>query len=105
MFLVCADNYYTRREVFEYCYRNKKQFVDMRAEGRNMLVMTKKTLDEDIATLDTRDMQSGSCQREEELEQGIVQYGNLIAAAIGFQTFMSLIRDGSCKERILLTQI
>lgn len=102
MFILCADNFTVRNEVIEYCHKNKKNFIDLRAEGRNIFVMLKgESMRDDLDTLQYS-KESGSCQKEYDMKMGFVQYGNLIVAAIGLQTFINVIRNNVHTKRILL---
>lgn len=93
VFLLCADNNIVRKLVFEYCHKNNKQFIDLRAEGRLVFAMPKSDLQRDIGTLDLKDNASGSCQTREDLERGFIQKGNKISAMIGIQMLLNLLRN------------
>lgn len=102
IYVLCVDNFETRREVIEYCYKNNKHFIDLRAEGRSVFAMTKNSsLVEDLKTLND-DSKSGSCQKDYELENNIIQYGNLIISAIGLQLILNYLRYKETGKRILL---
>lgn len=100
VFVLCADNNIVRKLVFEYCHKNKKEFIDLRAEGRLVFAMPKSDLQRDIGTLDLKDNASGSCQTREDLEKGFIQKGNKIAAMIGAQMLLNLLR-GHMSQKIV----
>lgn len=100
VFVICADNNIVRKLVFEYCHKNKKEFIDLRAEGRLVFAMPKSDLQRDIGTLDLKDNASGSCQTREDLERGFVQKGNKIASLIGIQMILNLLR-GHMSQKIV----
>lgn len=99
-YILCADNNIVRKLVFEYCHKNSKEFIDLRAEGRLVFAMPKSDLQRDIGTLDLKDNASGSCQTREDLERGFIQKGNKIAAMIGAQMLLNLLR-GHMSQKIV----
>lgn len=104
LFILAVDNFITRKEVIEYCYQNNKHFIDLRAEGRTVFCMSKgEDLTEDLGTLDMKDKEWGSCQREDDFKRGVIQYGNIVAAAIGIQMILNYLRLDQKNKRILIT--
>ena len=99
-YVLCADNNIVRKLVFEYCHKNSKEFIDLRAEGRLVFAMPKSDLLRDIGTLDLKDNASGSCQTREDIERGLIQKGNKIAAIIGIQMLLNLLR-GHMSQKIV----
>jgi hypothetical protein len=96
--VVCGvDNREFRAMLFEYMSEHpEKLWIDMRSEGRAVAVFaknSKNTLEELNKTLPEEDTGSGSCQLSFELSAGIVQLGNRIAANIGAQYLLNIIRD------------
>ena len=96
-YIIAADNSPVRKLVFEHCFKNDKQFLDLRSEGRNFAYFAKgenSTLSELCSTL-TDDNENGSCQRIDDLAKGIIQLGNQIIALIGCQLLLNIMRDDS----------
>lgn len=93
--IICAvDGGKTRKLVYEYTNETDAYFIDLRAEGTALYVVTsdtKKSLKELKASV--RDAEDMSCQLEYELEQGIIQLGNTIIAEIGAQCLLNYSRD------------
>lgn len=102
--IICAvDNAETRRLVFKHCIENDKYFIDLRAEGTSVWGVTSDrglSMDELEKTLD--DEGSSSCQREFELEKGIIQLGNTIIAEVGAQWLLNHMRNR--KNRNIFTR-
>lgn len=89
LIISCVDNFRTRGEVFNYCHTRNKMFIDLRAEGSRAMMMTKgHGLRDDLDTVNLADTASASCQQGEEE----IDYGNRIAAAIGMQRMLNIIR-------------
>jgi len=87
--ILAIDNVRGRARMFARCHYGNKQFIDMRAEGRTAFVMPKgASLEEDLMTLDLADKKSGSCQ----VENQPIEFGNRVAAMVGLQQFMNLLR-------------
>ena len=102
LYILAVDNFPTRKQVIEHCHNKNKDFIDLRAEGRNIFAMYKgDDLDSDLRTLGN-DKSSGSCQRPDEFNKNIIQYGNQIAAAIGIQMLLNYLRDDIKQRRFLL---
>ena len=101
LFLIAGDNTKVRKLVFEYCHKNGKEFIDLRAEGRMIFAMPKFKLANDLETLDLTDTQNGSCQIKAELDNGWIQKGNKIVAMIGIQMLLNQIR-GQANKKIVL---
>jgi molybdopterin/thiamine biosynthesis adenylyltransferase len=91
-FVLCVDNEQTRKLVVEYCHKNNKQFIDLRAEGRKIFVMPKETLQENMKFIDTADHNEYSCQERSDLDKGYIQMGNKIVALIGVQYILNFER-------------
>jgi len=92
-----VDNPKFRSMLFKYMEKHpEKYWIDLRAEGRMVALYAKhkkNTLDKMLATLPKNEDITTSCQLSYELEAGIIQYGNQIAAAIATQYFLNFIRD------------
>ncbi len=98
--IICGvDNREFRAMLFEYMNEHPdKQWIDMRSEGRAVAVFAKNpknTLEELMKSLGSEEdsSDSGSCQLTFELSAGIVQLGNRIAANIGAQYLLNIIRN------------
>jgi hypothetical protein len=93
-----VDNAKFRRMLFNYMESHpEKYWVDMRAEGTQVALFTKhpeNNLNKLLKTLpdENQDELTTSCQREWELNAGIVQLGNKIASSIATQFFLNHIR-------------
>ena len=102
LYILAVDNFATRKQIIEHCYNKKKGFIDLRAEGRNIFAIHKgDNLTEDLETLG-KSKESGSCQRPDEFNKNIIQYGNHIAASLGIQMLLNYLRDDIKQRRFLL---
>jgi len=96
--IVCAvDNTWFRKLLFDYVFHDNKEvyWIDLRSEGKSYAIYTKSkkhTYESMLATLPEEDVEDGSCQNAWELEQGIVQRGNIHAAAYGVSYLLNWIR-------------
>ena len=87
--ILAVDNVWTRECMMTFCHVKDKHFIDMRAFWRQAFVMPKgETLEEDLATLDLADKESGSCQKNYDR----IEFGHRVAAAVGLQMFVNWIR-------------
>ncbi len=88
----CVDNAKARKLIFDCCYKNNVEFIDLRAESRAIAIFTKKKDKEKLMeTLDIN-KDSSSCQLKYELDNNIIQNGNLIVAVIGSQLILNHLR-------------
>jgi len=93
LIVLCVDNESTRELVVKYCHNNKIEFLDIRATGRKVFVMPKlKTLQENLKFIDSKDLNSYSCQDAEDLKKGWYQLGNKVAGMIGTQMIVNCLR-------------
>jgi len=95
LILIAVDNSKARKLVFDFCNKNpNKEFIDLRAEGRAIAFFTSdKPYAEMLNTLDEKITEDGnSCQLKYELENGIIQNGNIIISAIGSQLLLNWCR-------------
>lgn len=100
----CVDNAKTRKLIFEYCFKENKYFIDLRCEGRAIAIFTKTdktTKKEMLDTLDLKKENSTSCQLAYELEQNIIQNGNLIVAVICSQLILNKLRGEKNKDKYM----
>lgn len=104
LIVIAVDNSQTRKMVFDYCYANDKEFIDLRAEGRAFAFFTKaKGHQELLNTLGANISNEGSsCQLQYELENGIIQNGNVVVATMGSQLILNWLRgEQNPKEMIM----
>lgn len=92
--IVCAvDSKSFREDLFKNCNsKNNPHWIDLRSEGRTFVFYTKHKANDTekmLATLPKEDAEEGSCQLEWELEEGIIQQGNKIVAAIASQLVLN----------------
>jgi len=95
--VLCVDNNKVRNLVYE----SDKPFLDLRANGKAVMVyLTKRELDtdKDYLNLTEDDDIKGGCQREEDLEDRSIEFGNRISAEIGLQFLASYLR-GEIKNK------
>lgn len=90
-----VDNTKFRKMLFETAEKYPDMYwIDLRSEGRSIAAFTKSkknTLEKMMATIPI-EVKEGSCQREYELANGIVQSGNRIVAEIGAQYILNWLR-------------
>ena len=102
LFILCVDNNEIRRRIFNYSYAHNIHFIDLRAEGRSIMALTKGVgLDSDLETIN-EDIEHGSCQRKADLDKSIIQYGNIIISSIGLQLFLNYLRENETGKKILM---
>jgi len=97
----CVDNAKARKLIIDYCFKENKYFIDLRAESRAIAIFTKtdKMKKEDILrTIDLKNKKSMSCQLSYELENNIIQNGNLIVASICSQLVLNKLRGEKNQE-------
>lgn len=87
--ILCVDNNTVRRLVIDYCFKHNVEFLDLRAQGRNVFAMPK--IVKSITFIDNDD-KTYSCQEPIDLKKGHIQKGNKIAATIGVQMLLNLLR-------------
>jgi hypothetical protein len=91
-----VDNKDFREMLYRYMdKRTDKYWIDLRAEGRVVAIFTmhkKNTLEKLLKTLSRESNESASCQLSYELDAGIIQLGNKIAAIIGCQYLLNYLR-------------
>lgn len=92
-----VDNTIFRKMMFDYAFNDNKEvyWIDLRSEGKSYAVYAKSkkhTYKSILATLPDEDVENGSCQNAWELEQGIVQRGNIHAASYGVSYILNWLR-------------
>lgn len=89
-----VDNSATRKLIYDYCFSTDKYFIDLRSEGRSFAFFTKEMPQAELQKFLKGEMteEGASCQLKHELDQGIIQNGNVIIAAIGSQLILNWTR-------------
>lgn len=87
--IVATDDGKTRKLVYD----SGIDYIDLRAKGRSYAVFAKgaKTRKEMLKTLDL-ERERESCQFEDRFASGTIDYGNIIAASIGYQMLLNHFR-------------
>lgn len=105
--VLCADNNTVRRLVL----KSGVPFIDCRAEGRIISVFNMIGYDDKAKanylemTPEIENEEGGSCQREEDLAAGTIQYGHRISAELGLQTLMNYSRQEVAGPRNTIIQV
>jgi molybdopterin/thiamine biosynthesis adenylyltransferase len=93
LIILAVDNTATRKLVYDYCYENKKDYIDLRSTGRGVCYFSsvddKKEVEDKLGEISEV---GNSCQNRSELNAGIIQNGNVIIAAIGSQLVLNWTR-------------
>jgi hypothetical protein len=95
LIIIATDNGYSRGMI----YSSGKPWIDLRCKGRGYAIFSGSgKLREKSRMLKTIDRRrfADSCQYETDLRSGRVQFGNLVAASIGWQMLLNWLR----KERV-----
>ncbi|MEK6876781.1 MAG: ThiF family adenylyltransferase [Nanoarchaeota archaeon] len=95
--ILCVDNEMTRNLVIRHCHKHDAEFIDLRATGRRFFAMPKTTLKDNLRFVDIADVKEYSCQEKSDIEKNYIQKGNKIAAIIGLQMLLNLLRGHSNK--------
>jgi len=94
--ICCVDSAGFRRSMFEEMQDLPNQWIDLRCHGRIVACYVKheqNTYEFLLSTLPEEEGEDeGSCQRQEDLDAGIIQMGNQIAAPIGCQKLLNILR-------------
>lgn len=100
--VMAVDNFPTREAIIRHCYANNIEFIDLRAEGNTAFAMPKTgDLLDDLNTLDLNDKKSGSCQVNDPLKTGYVDYGCKVSAAIGLVMLMNLLNGEKNRKTVV----
>ena len=89
-----VDNTVFRKLMFKALNKKSIYWLDLRSEGKTVAIFTKhkkNTVPKLLQTIPTEQTDQ-SCQRQYELEAGIVQNGNKIVAAIASQFVLNWLR-------------
>ncbi len=92
-----VDNTKFRKLFFDYVFNDNPDvyWIDLRSEGKSYAVYAKSnkhTYQSMLSTLPTEDVDNGSCQNAWELENNIIQRGNIHAAAYGVSYLLNWLR-------------
>jgi saccharopine dehydrogenase-like NADP-dependent oxidoreductase len=87
--LIATDDGKTRKLVYD----SGADYIDLRAKGRGYAAFAKgaKTEEEMLKTLDL-ERERESCQHEDRFATRTIDYGNIIAASIGYQMLLNHFR-------------
>ena len=104
LIMICVDNANTRRLIFNYCYKNNKDFIDLRAEGNTIAGFLKENNDLKgmLETLGDNGEKSKSCQRDEDIEKNQFQLGADIIAIWGCQKILDKLREKKDLNNLLI---
>lgn len=102
LIVLCVDNEQTRKMVVEYCYKNEKEFLDLRATGRRVFAMPKTTLKDNLKFITEGDTGTYSCQEKDDLRTGRIQRGHRCCAEIGVQQILNILRGQNNRPVSLL---
>ncbi|MBC8410400.1 MAG: ThiF family adenylyltransferase [Rhodobacteraceae bacterium] len=102
-----VDNTKFRKLLFKWAHDNPtKHWMDFRSEGRSLAAFTKSatnTFQKMMETLGKEEVEDGSCQRNWELDDGIIQNGNKVVAAIGSQYILNYTRNQASPAQVILS--
>lgn len=91
--ILCVDNDATRKLVVDYCFKNNKEFLDLRATGRNIMAIPRMDdIRDNLKFIDIIDTKTYSCQDKEDLEKGYINKGHKIIAYWGIQMLLNILR-------------
>ena len=93
-----VDNTSFRRLIFNNIPDNDFYWIDLRSEGNQVSAYTKGADKQLMLNTVSVDAEDKSCQRQFELDQGIIHNGNKIIAAIGAQYVMNWNRGEMNKK-------
>ena len=90
LIVLCADNNTIRKQAWENWLKNKKPFIDSRANGRAIGIFSSDTKDYEKTLSD--DMKPSSCQNPFQLAKKEIEYGNVVIASILAQAILTYSR-------------
>ena len=97
--VLCVDNNKARQIV----YNSGKKFLDLRASGKTFMAYLTEKEDTEYLTLTVDTGAKGGCQREEDLEDRHIQFGNKIVSEIGIQILADYLRGEIETKKIIFT--
>jgi len=100
LIVICADNNKVRLLIYE----SGLPFLDLRANGKNIMAYLTQKEDREYLELTQENNQQGSCQREIDIEDRNIQVGNKVIAEIGCQFLADYLR-GEIKQKKLIIRI
>ena len=99
LIVLCVDN----NEVRQVVYNSGIKFLDLRASGKTFMAYLTEKGDKEYLDLTVDTGAKGGCQREEDLEDRHIQFGNRIIAEIGIQILADYLRGEIETKKIILT--
>lgn len=97
--ILAVDN----NEVRQIVYNSGKTFLDLRASGKTFMAYLTEKEDSEYLALTVDTGAKGGCQREEDLEDRHIQFGNRIIAEIGIQVLADYLRGEIETKKVILT--
>ena len=94
-----VDNTVFRKMLFDNEPQESYYWIDLRSEGNQVSAYSKGADKEMLLASVSGEVLDASCQRKFELEQGIIQNGNKIIAAIGSQMILNFYRGEMNKKQ------
>lgn len=94
-----VDNTVFRRMLFENEPQDDYYWIDLRSEGNQVSAYSKGADKEMLLNTVKETVEGASCQRQFELDNGIIQNGNKIIAAIGSQMLLNYYRGEMNKKQ------
>lgn len=96
--VVCVDSSKARMIV----QRSQNLWLDLRCRGDNFLALDSLTNRKLVESLTDPTQEPGSCQFDDALETGNIQFGHLAASAHGCQWILQCLRQINCEEKVML---
>jgi len=97
--ILCVDN----NEVRNIVYESELPFLDLRANGKTIMVYLTQKEDKEYLELTKDEGKKGSCQRDEDIEERYIQLGNRIVAEIGLQFLVDYLREEIKQKKLIIT--
>lgn len=97
--ILAVDN----NEVRNVIYNSGIPFLDLRANGKTIMAYLTQKDDEEYLELTQDDGKKGGCQREEDIEERHIQFGNKIIAEIGIQFLADYLRGEIKRKKLIIT--
>jgi hypothetical protein len=99
LIVLAVDN----NEVRQVVYNSGIKFLDLRASGKTFMAYLTEKEDTEYLTLTVDTGAKGGCQREEDLEDRHIQFGNKIVSEIGIQILADYLRGEIETKKIIFT--
>ena len=97
--ILAVDNNKVRNIV----YNSGIPFLDLRANGKTIMAYLTQKDDQEYLELTQDDGSKGGCQREDDIEERHIQFGNKIIAEIGIQFLADYLRGETKQKKLILT--